>query len=179
MQDNLISINKIRVLLAVSDGEIDPEFSLKNLYLDDVPVESSGGAINYPGVKAEFRPGTQYRDHIKGFTDTASEITLGRDITTTTPYVIAVTNKTLDAIRINQEAGLKMMEIRSALALNMRLILLLMVVRILNTLISLKVKQQAAMTEADALIYQALIPKFCSEYAGSQQTANLAILLMV
>ncbi|WEY17683.1 host specificity protein J [Vibrio phage Vc1] len=100
MEDNLISIDKIRVLLAVSDGEVDPEFSLMNLYLDDVPVESSDGTINYPGVKAEFRPGTQYQDHIKGFTDTASEITLGSRITTTTPYVIAVTNKTLDAIRI-------------------------------------------------------------------------------
>lgn len=100
MEDNLISINKIRVLLAVSDGEVDPNFSLMNLYLDDVPVQSSNGILNYPGVKAEFRSGTQYQDHIKGFTDTASEITLAREIATNTPYVIAVTNKNLDAIRI-------------------------------------------------------------------------------
>lgn len=100
MEDNLISINKIRVLLAVSDGEVDPEFTLRNLYLDDVPVQNSDNTMNYPGVKAEFRPGTQYQEHIKGFSDTASEITLARTITTTAPYVIAVTNKTLDAIRI-------------------------------------------------------------------------------
>lgn len=100
MPDNLISINKIKVLLAVSDGEVDPNFSLQNLYLDDVPVMSSGGTLNYPGVTAEFRPGTQYQDHIKGFTDTASEITVARDLKYNSPYVIAVTNKTLDAIRI-------------------------------------------------------------------------------
>lgn len=100
MPDNLISINKIKVLLAVSDGEVDPNFSLRNLYLDDVPVMNNDGSLNYPGVTAEFRPGTQYQDHIKGFTDTASEITVARDLSYNNPYVIAVTNKTLDAIRI-------------------------------------------------------------------------------
>lgn len=100
MEDNLISINKIKILLAVSDGECDPDFSLRDLYLDDVPVIAADGAVNYEGVKAEFRPGTQTQDYIQGFTDTSSEVTLARDITTSTPYVISVTNKTLSAIRI-------------------------------------------------------------------------------
>lgn len=100
MEDNLISINKIKVLLAVSDGECDPEFSLKNLLLDDVPVMNEDGTYNYNGVTAEFRPGTQDQEYIKGFTDTSSEITVARDITTSTPYVINVTNRTLSAIRI-------------------------------------------------------------------------------
>ena len=100
MEDNLISINKIKILLAVSDGECDPDFTLSDLYLDDVPVIADGGTVNYQGVKAEFRPGTQTQDYIQGFTDTSSEVTLARDITTTHPYVISVTNKTLSAIRI-------------------------------------------------------------------------------
>lgn len=100
MEDNLISINKIKVLLAVSDGECDPDFSLKDLLLDDVPVMNEDGTYNYNGVTAEYRPGTQTQDYIKGFTDTSSEITVAREISTTTPYVISVTNKTLSAIRI-------------------------------------------------------------------------------
>lgn len=100
MEDNLISINKIKILLAVSDGEVDGEFSLKNLYLDDVPVQNADGSLNYSGVIAEFRPGTQTQDYIKGFTDTASEITVQRDITKSNPYSIAVTNRSLSAIRI-------------------------------------------------------------------------------
>lgn len=100
MEDNLISINKIKVLLAVSDGECDPNFSLKDLYLNDVPVMNDDGSLNYQGVTAEFRPGTQDQPYIKGFTDTASEITVARDITTTTPFVIPVTNRNLSAIRI-------------------------------------------------------------------------------
>lgn len=100
MEDNLISVDKIKILLAVSDGECDPEFSLKNLYLDDVPVENPDGSKNYDGVKAEFRPGTQDQEYIKGFTDTSSEITLARKIEKDNPYVISVTNKNLSAIRV-------------------------------------------------------------------------------
>lgn len=100
MEDNLISINKIKILLAVSDGEVDGEFSLKNLYLDDVPVQNADGSLNYSGVSAEFRPGTQTQDYIKGFSDTSSEITIQRDLAQNNPYSIAVTNKSLSAIRI-------------------------------------------------------------------------------
>lgn len=100
MEDNLISINKIKVLLAVSDGECDPDFSLKDLYLNDVPVMNADGSLNYQGVTAEFRPGTQTQSYIQGFTDTASEVTVSRDVTTQTPFVIPVTNRSLSAIRI-------------------------------------------------------------------------------
>ena len=100
MEDNLISINKIKVLLAVSDGEVDANFSLKDLYLNDVPVIAPSGEVNYEGVTAEFRPGTQIQDYIKGFNDTAAEFTVGRELKTTTPYVISVTNKQLSAVRV-------------------------------------------------------------------------------
>ena len=100
MEDNLISINKIKVLLAVSDGEVDANFSLKDLYLNDVPVIAPSGEVNFEGVTAEFRPGTQTQDYIKGFNDTAAEFTVGRELKTTTPYVISVTNKQLSAVRV-------------------------------------------------------------------------------
>lgn len=100
LEDNLISINKIKILLAVSDGECDADFSLRDLYLDDVPVIADDGTVNYPGVKAEFRPGTQDQEYIQGFTDTSNEVIINRDLTTNTPYVLSVTNKTLSAIRI-------------------------------------------------------------------------------
>lgn len=100
MEDNLISINKIRILLAVSDGECDPDFSLKNLYLDNVPVQNADGSMNYENVKAEFRPGTQEQDYIQGFTDTSSETTVQRVITNDTPFNISVTNRDLSAVRI-------------------------------------------------------------------------------
>ena len=100
MEDNLISINKIRVLLAVSDGEVDGNFSMQDLYLNDVPVIAPSGEVNYNGVKAEFRPGTQTQSYIQGFADTAAEFTVNRELKTTTPYVISITNKQLSAVRV-------------------------------------------------------------------------------
>lgn len=100
MEDNLISINKIKVLLAISDGEIEPGFSMKDLYLNNVPVIAPSGEENYKGVIAEFRPGTQTQSYIKGFGDTAAEFTVNRELKTTTPFIISVTNRQLSAVRV-------------------------------------------------------------------------------
>ncbi|QGF19732.1 tail fiber protein [Shigella phage Sfin-3] len=100
MEDNLISINKIKILLAVSDGEIDETFSLKQLMFNSVPVQNEDGSFNFEGVKAEFRSGTQTQEYIKGMEDSSSEVTVNREVTTDNPYTISVTNKTLSAIRI-------------------------------------------------------------------------------
>lgn len=99
MDDNLISVNKIKVLLAVSDGEVDGEFSLKDLYLNDVPVQNNDGSMNYPRVTADFRSGTQDQEIIKGFEDSASETTVNRPIKTDTPFTVSITDKGLSALR--------------------------------------------------------------------------------
>ena len=100
MEDNLISINKIKVLIAVSDGEIDDNFSQKDLLFNSVPVQNADGSYNFEGVTADFRPGTQTQEYIKGMEDSASEVTVNREVKTDNPYTINVTNKMLSAIRI-------------------------------------------------------------------------------
>ena len=99
-EDNLISLNKIKVLLAVADGEVDSSFSLKDVYLADVPVQNQDNSFNYEGVTAEFRPGTQSQDYIAGLDGAASEIQVSREINNDTPYIIAVNNSQLSAIRV-------------------------------------------------------------------------------
>lgn len=98
--DNLVSFNKVKVLLAVADGEVDSEFSLKDLYLADVPVQNQNGTFNYEGVTAQFRPGTQSQDYIAGLDGASSEVQVSREITNSTPYIIAVNNNQLSAIRV-------------------------------------------------------------------------------
>lgn len=100
MDDNLISRDKIKILLALSDGEVDEGFTLKDLLFDDVPVVAADGTENYQNVRAEFRYGTQTQSYIPGFTESNNEITVQRDVSTETPYVISVTNQVLSAIRI-------------------------------------------------------------------------------
>lgn len=99
-EDNLVSLNKVKVLLAVADGEVDPNFSMKDLYLADVPVQNQDNSYNYEGVRAEFRAGTQYQDYIAGLDGANSEIQASREITNDTPYIIAVNNSQLSAIRV-------------------------------------------------------------------------------
>jgi len=103
MDDNLISKDKIKLLLAVSDGEVveeDENSLLRALLLNDVPVIGANGEINYPGVTAEFRTGTQTQEYIQGFTESNNEITVQRPLTTENPFIISITNQTLSAVRV-------------------------------------------------------------------------------
>lgn len=99
MPDNLISKDKIKLLLAVSDGEVVNDFSLKQLHFGGVPVQNEDGSYNYEGVIAEFRPGTQTQDYIQGFSESSAEFQVARDVTFNTPYTLTVSNKNLSAIR--------------------------------------------------------------------------------
>lgn len=99
MPDNLISKDKIKLLLAVSDGEVVSDFSLKQLHFGGVPVQNEDGSYNYEGVIAEFRPGTQTQDYIQGFSESSAEFQVARDVTHNTPYTLTVSNKNLSAIR--------------------------------------------------------------------------------
>lgn len=99
MPDNLISKDKIKLLLAVSDGEVVDDFSLKQLHFGGVPVQNEDGSYNYEGVIAEFRPGTQTQDYIQGFSESSAEFQVARDVTHNTPYTLTVSNKNLSAIR--------------------------------------------------------------------------------
>lgn len=99
MPDNLISKDKIKLLLAVSDGEVVDDFSLKQLHFGGVPAQNEDGSYNYEGVIAEFRPGTQTQDYIQGFSESSAEFQVARDVTHNTPYTLTVSNKNLSAIR--------------------------------------------------------------------------------
>lgn len=99
MPDNLISKDKIKLLLAVSDGEVVNDFILKQLHFGGVPVQNEDGTFNYEGVIAEFRPGTQTQDYIQGFSESSAEFQVAREVTHNTPYTLTVSNKNLSAIR--------------------------------------------------------------------------------
>ena len=99
MPDNLISKDKIKLLLAVSDGEVVDDFSMKQLHFGGVPVQNDDGTYNYEGVIAEFRPGTQTQDYIQGFSESSAEFQVAREVTHNTPYTLTVSNKNLSAIR--------------------------------------------------------------------------------
>lgn len=99
--DSLHSTAYARVLDLVSEGEIlGLAEGTQSVYLNNTPVTNSDGSSNFKNVSIDFRVGTQDQDYIAGFPDVESEVTVGLELKYGTPWVHAIGNTALSAIRI-------------------------------------------------------------------------------
>ena len=99
--DSLHSISYARVLDLVSEGEIlGLSHGLQSVFLDGTPVQNADGTSNFTGVTIDFRPGTQTQDYIPGFPDVENEVSVNVELKAAAPWVHAITNLALSAIRI-------------------------------------------------------------------------------
>ncbi|HAT7705976.1 TipJ family phage tail tip protein [Enterobacter roggenkampii] len=98
--DDLLSVAKLKMLIAVSEGEIQGELTAQNIFLNDTPLANDSGEYNFSGVKWEFRKGTQDQTYIAGMPQVDNELAVGTTVTTTAPWTRQFTNLSLDAIRI-------------------------------------------------------------------------------
>lgn len=98
--DDLRSISKAKILLAISEGEIVNGLSGRNIYLDGTPLVDANNNINFPGVKWDFRPGTVHQSYIKGIPSVENEVSVGTELTSDTPWIRAITNNQLSAVRL-------------------------------------------------------------------------------
>ncbi|WP_140921009.1 host specificity protein J [Limnobaculum xujianqingii] len=98
--DSIRSIAKAKIVLALSEGEIDRGIDSGNIFLDHTPLTNSDGSNNFSGVQWEVRYGTQYQDYIKGMPDTSNEITVETEVSAANPWVKSLNNTQIDAIRI-------------------------------------------------------------------------------
>ncbi len=99
--DSLRSTSYARVLDLVSEGEIlGLANGLQSIFLDGTPVQNPDSSSNFPNITVDVRLGTQTQDYIPGFPDVESEIGVGVELRSGTPWVHAITNLALSAIRI-------------------------------------------------------------------------------
>lgn len=98
--DDLLSVAKLKMLIAVSEGEIQGDLTAQNIFLNDTPLANDSGEYNFSGVKWEFRKGTQDQTYIAGMPQVDNELVVGITVTTTAPWTRQFTNLSLDAIRI-------------------------------------------------------------------------------
>ncbi|WP_048980386.1 TipJ family phage tail tip protein [Enterobacter asburiae] len=98
--DDLLSDAKLKMLIAVSEGEIQGDLTAQNIFLNDTPLANDSGEYNFSGVKWEFRKGTQDQTYIAGMPQVDNELAVGTTVTTTAPWTRQFTNLSLDAIRI-------------------------------------------------------------------------------
>ncbi|MDC3536114.1 TipJ family phage tail tip protein, partial [Escherichia coli] len=94
------SVAKLKMLIAVSEGEIQGDLTAQNIFLNDTPLANDSGEYNFSGVKWEFRKGTQDQTYIAGMPQVDNELAVGTTVTTTAPWTRQFTNLSLDAIRI-------------------------------------------------------------------------------
>ncbi|HDT2987184.1 TPA: carbohydrate binding domain-containing protein [Klebsiella aerogenes] len=98
--DDLQSIAKAKILVALGEGEFAGSLTGKDIYLDGTPLENADGSQNFSGVAWEFRPGTQAQNYIQGIPGTENEISVGTDISSQTAWTHSFTNTQLSAIRL-------------------------------------------------------------------------------
>ncbi|MCW7549188.1 DUF1983 domain-containing protein [Photorhabdus sp. APURE] len=98
--DSIQSISKAKILLALGEGEFAGGLDGTNIYLDDTPIANADGSLNASGVKWEFRPGTQSQEYIQGIPAAENEIRLGTELKSDHPFVRAVSNTKLSAVRL-------------------------------------------------------------------------------
>ncbi len=98
--DDLLSEAKLKMLVALSEGEIQGDLTAQQIYLNDTVLANQDGSYNFTGIKWEYRKGTQDQPYIQGLPEVDNELSANVAVTTTTPWVRQFTNLTLDAVRI-------------------------------------------------------------------------------
>ncbi|HBQ3235020.1 DUF1983 domain-containing protein [Klebsiella pneumoniae] len=97
--DDLQSVAKAKILLALGEGEFAGGLTGKDIYLDGTPLENADGSQNFSGVSWEFRPGTQAQTYIQGIPGTENEISVGLEVSSKTAWTHTFTNTQLSAVR--------------------------------------------------------------------------------
>lgn len=98
--DSIQSMAIAKILLALGEGEWAGGLDGTNIFLDGTPLTNEDGSSNFEGVSWEFRPGTQSQEYIKGVPAVENEITIGTELKSSAPWVRAVTNTQLSAVRL-------------------------------------------------------------------------------
>lgn len=98
--DDLQSVAKAKILLALGEGEFAGGLTARDIYLDGTALENADGSQNFSGVAWEFRSGTQAQKYIQGIPGTENEINVGSEVSSTTAWTRTFTNTQLSAVRL-------------------------------------------------------------------------------
>jgi len=98
--DDLQSVAKAKILVALGEGEFAGQLTAKDIFLDGTALENADGSQNFSGVTWEFRAGTQAQNYIQGIPGTENEINVGTEVSSTTAWTRTFTNTQLSAVRL-------------------------------------------------------------------------------
>ncbi len=95
--NDLRSIATARILIALGEGEFSAVPNATEIFLDGTPLMSANGSMNFEGVKWDFRPGTVNQSYIAGFPAVESEIAVGVELKSDTPWTKAINDSQVSA----------------------------------------------------------------------------------
>lgn len=98
--DSLRSLSRAKILIALGEGEFEGVPTARDIYFDGTPLADSNGNLNFPNVRWEYRSGSQDQDYIKGMPSAENEFGLSYNLTQSQPYIRAINNTQLSAIRV-------------------------------------------------------------------------------
>ena len=104
--DSAQSKTYIKILYGLSEGEVEGLANgLQSVYLEETPLHNPSGGSNFQDIQFDFRHGTNDQTHIEGFPDVSSETAINVELVSGTPWVRAISNTDLDAVRIRFKWG--------------------------------------------------------------------------
>ncbi|WP_439864556.1 TipJ family phage tail tip protein [Pseudomonas antarctica] len=98
--DSLRSVAIAKMLIAVGEGEFEGIPTAKDIYLDNTPLQDPQGNMNFPNVKWEWRTGAVDQGYIQGIPSVENETTISTELRSGTPWVRAISNTQLSAVRV-------------------------------------------------------------------------------
>lgn len=98
--DDLLSQAKLKMVLALSEGEIQGDLVAQQIFLNDTPLANDDGTYNFTGVKWDYRKGTQDQTYLQGMPEIDNESSVGIEVKASTPWTRQFSNLALDAVRI-------------------------------------------------------------------------------
>ncbi|CAI8815961.1 host specificity protein J [Pseudomonas chlororaphis] len=98
--DSLRSVAVAKILIAMGEGQWAGNPTAQDIYLDNTPLQDPQGSMNFPNVKWEYRNGSVEQGYIQGIPSVENETSLGVELRSDTPWVRAVSNTELSAVRL-------------------------------------------------------------------------------
>src|SRR5450830_1566805 len=98
--DSLRSVAIAKMLIAIGEGEFEGTPTARDIYLDNTPLQDPQGNMNFPNVKWEWRTGAVDQTYIQGIPSVENEKTISTELRSGTPWVRAITNIQLSAVRV-------------------------------------------------------------------------------
>ena len=98
--DDLLSEAKLKMVIALSEGEIQGDLVAQQIFLNDTQLANDDGTYNFTGVKWDYRKGTQDQTYLQGMPEIDNESSVGIEVKASSPWTRQFSNLTLDAIRI-------------------------------------------------------------------------------